>query len=87
MSMSEVYFIEAKEGTLSLEKQLETLLEKVGVGDLKGVTALKMHMGEQNNKTFIKPLYVREIVAVLKKHGGDPFVTDTTTIYKAKRIL
>ena len=85
MSMSEVYFIEAKEGALSLEKQLETLLEKVGVGDLKGVTALKMHMGEQNNKTFIKPLYVREIVAVLKKHGGDPFVTDTTTIYKAKR--
>ncbi len=82
--MSEVYFIDAKEGTLTVEK-LETLLEKVGVGDLKDVTALKMHMGERNNKTFVKPAYVQKIVAVVKKHGGDPFVTDTTTIYKAER--
>ncbi len=84
MSMSEVYFTDAKEGTFTLEK-LETLLEEVGVDDLEKVTALKMHMGERNNKTFVKPLYVQKIVAVVKKHGGDPFVTDTTTIYKAGR--
>jgi uncharacterized Fe-S center protein len=80
--MSKVYFLDAKE---ALIEKLEPLLEKVGVGNLKGVTALKMHMGERNNKTFVKPLYVRKIVEVVKKHGGDPFVTDTTTIYKAER--
>ncbi|MCW3135262.1 MAG: DUF362 domain-containing protein [Methanophagales archaeon] len=80
--MSEVYFTEAKD---SMVEKLEALLEKVGVGDLKEVTALKMHMGERNNKTFVKPFYVQKIVAVVKKHGGDPFVTDTTTIYKAGR--
>jgi len=80
--MSKVYFAEAKD---SMVEKLETLLEEVGVDDLKEVTALKMHMGERNNKTFVKPLYVQKIVAVVKKHGGDPFVTDTTTIYKAGR--
>jgi len=82
MSMSKVYFAEAKD---SMVEKLETLLEEVGVDDLKEVTALKMHMGERNNKTFVKPFYVQKIVAVVKKHGGDPFVTDTTTIYKAGR--
>ena len=80
--MSKVYFLDAKE---TLIEKLETLLEKVVGDDLKGITALKMHMGERNNKTFVKPLYVKKIVEVVQKHGGDPFVTDTTTIYKAER--
>ncbi len=78
--MSEVYFIDVK----AIEK-VETLLEKVGVGNLTGTVALKMHMGERNNKTFIKPLYAQKIVEAVKKHGGDPFVTDTTTMYKEER--
>ena len=82
MSMSEVYFIDAKQAII---EKLGTLLEKVGVGTLNGTVALKMHMGERNNKTFVKPLYVQRIVEVLKNNGGDPFVTDTTTIYKEER--
>ena len=82
--MSEVYFIDVKKGVPIIEK-LETLLEKVGVGNLNGIIALKMHMGERNNKTFVKPLYVQKIVEAVKNHCGDPFVTDTTTMYKEER--
>nr|MBC8520510.1 DUF362 domain-containing protein [Methanomicrobia archaeon] len=85
--MSEVYFIDAKKGVLIAEK-LEALLEKVRDGpksNLKGNIALKMHMGERNNETFIKPFYAKKIADILKKRGGDPFVTDTTTIYRLER--
>jgi uncharacterized Fe-S center protein len=45
--MSKVYFVEAKDGII---KNLEVLLEKAGVSNLTGVTAVKMHMGERNQK-------------------------------------
>ena len=80
--MSKVYFVEAKDGII---ENLELLLEKAGVSNLTGATAVKAHMGERKNKTFIQPSYVKRIVEVLKINGGDPFVTDTTTMYKAKR--
>ncbi len=81
--MSEVFFIRAAD--IGAENKLESLLEHAGVDCLSGVVALKMHMGELNNKTYIKPELVKPIVEVVKKHGGKPFVTDTTTIYKEKR--
>ena len=81
--MSEVYVIDAKACTAD---KLEALLGKVIAGyERDEIVAVKMHMGERNNKTFVKPFYVQKIVEVVKKHGGDPFVTDTTTMYKAKR--
>lgn len=85
--MSDVYFIDARRG-MAITEKLEILLEKVEAGlgsDLKGNIALKMHMGERDNKTFVKPFYVKEIAEIVKKQGGDPFVTDTTTLYKFDR--
>jgi len=82
--MSEVYFIAANED-VPLSDKLGMLLERAGVSHLNGIVALKMHMGELNNKTFVKPVYIQKLVEVVKQHGGDPFVTDTTTIYKAAR--
>lgn len=86
--MSKVYFISANKNVLLIDKfELEVLLERAGVENLKGVVALKAHMGERNNKTFVKPAYLKKLVDVVKTHGGDPFVTDTTTIYKAGRYI
>jgi uncharacterized Fe-S center protein len=82
--MKEVYFTAIGEDVPLLDK-LEILLERAGVGNLNGVVALKAHMGERRNKTFVKPLYVKKLAEVVKQHGGDPFVTDTTTIYKEGR--
>jgi uncharacterized Fe-S center protein len=80
--MSTVFFIEAQKG---IEENLELLLEQAGVSALKGITAVKTHMGERENKSFVKPHYIKKILEVLKKHDTDPFITDTTTIYKGKR--
>jgi len=87
MTLREVYFIDAGKGVPIAEK-IETLLKKVADGpgsNLKGNIALKMHMGERNNETFIKPFYVKKIAEIVKKQGGDPFVTDTTTLYRLGR--
>ena len=84
--MSAVYFIAADENVSFIEK-LDTLLERAVIGNLDGIVALKTHMGERRNKTFIKPRYVRKLVEVVKQHGGDPFVTDTMTIYKEGRCI
>ncbi len=54
--MSKVYFIEAKDDII---ENLEVLLEKAGVSNLTGVTAVKTHMGERKNKTFIHSSFLR----------------------------
>lgn len=40
------------------------------------LTAVKIHFGEKGNNAFINPIYVRQIVDMIKKHGGKPFLTD-----------
>ena len=51
-------------------------------GDL---TALKIHFGELGNDTFIKPVFVRSVVDSVRKLSGNPFLTDTNTMYIGSR--
>ncbi len=81
--MSDVFFLKADE--MDKVDKLESLLERAGIAVLSGIVAVKMHMGELNNRTYIKPERVKPIIEAVKRHGGMPFVTDTTTIYKEKR--
>jgi uncharacterized Fe-S center protein len=37
-------------------------------------------MGEWGNTSYIRPIFVRAIVDKVKEFGGEPFVTDTTTL-------
>lgn len=68
---------------------LERLFEESGLqgliseGDL---VALKVHMGELGNTTHIRPQFVAKIVELVKRVGGEPFITDTTTIYPGGRF-
>lgn len=48
--------------------------------------AVKVHMGEYGNLTYIRPPFVREFVELVKAAGGKPFVTDTTTLYPKNRF-
>lgn len=52
-------------------------------GDL---VAVKLHMGETINQSFIKPVFVREIINAIKDKGGKPFLTDSTTLYLRGRF-
>ena len=53
---------------------LNTIIEK---GDL---VAVKLHMGEWNTTSYIRPVYARAICDKIKELGGRPFITDTTTL-------
>lgn len=46
---------------------------------------IKLHMGEKNNKYFLKPDFVKLIVDELKKVNADPFLFDTTVAYSGMR--
>ncbi len=58
------------------------LSEAISEGDL---VAIKMHFGEQGNTGFVQPIFLREVVARVKSHGGRPFLTDANTLYRGQR--
>ncbi|SBW00266.1 Uncharacterized Fe-S center protein [uncultured delta proteobacterium] len=49
------------------------------------LTAVKVHVGERGNDTFLSPVLVRKVVDCIKAAGGNPFITDTNTLYKGSR--
>jgi len=62
--------------------------------DIKGIIqrrkkrpliALKMHFGEKGNTSFIRPIYVRQVVDRIWESGGRPFLTDANTVYVGTR--
>ena len=62
---------------------MNSIADVVSKGDS---VAVKLHMGELGNFTYIRPAYVRKVVEIIKKLGGKPFVTDTTSLYTKKRF-
>ena len=47
--------------------------------------AIKLHMGELGNVTYLRPFFVRRVADLVKRAGGEPFVTDTTALYPGAR--
>ena len=72
----------------SLIQRVGTALERSGLtavineGDK---VAIKVHFGEQGNTAFVNPIYVREVVRLVKEAGGKPFLTDANTLYSGMR--
>jgi uncharacterized Fe-S center protein len=73
---------------VSMVARAGALLERAGLreaiaeGDL---VAVKLHFGEQGNTGFVHPVFLREVVARVKSHGGKPFLTDANTLYRGQR--
>ena len=86
---SKVYFIDmratikdnfiTKIGRLMDTAGISTVLEK------RDLTAVKIHFGEMGNAAFIRPVYIRKVVEMLKQAGGVPFLTDANTLYSGTR--
>jgi uncharacterized Fe-S center protein len=51
----------------------------------KDMVAIKVHVGEKNNTTHIRPELVARAVRLVKEAKGQPFVTDTSTLYRGQR--
>jgi len=58
------------------------ILKAISKGDS---VAVKLHMGELGNVTYIRPAFVRKVVDLVKKRGAKPFVTDTVSLYPGGR--
>jgi len=85
--MSKVCFLDYSSG-MDLLSGIEGLCSDSGILDLiprGGSVAVKLHMGELGNVTYIRPALVRMVVDAVKRAGGKPFVTDTTALYPGHR--
>lgn len=68
--------------------KVEALMVGAGVEDRikKGdLVAIKVHFGELGNTAYIRPVYVRRAVEIIKRLGAKPFVTDANTLYVGTR--
>ncbi|MBW1901743.1 MAG: DUF362 domain-containing protein [Deltaproteobacteria bacterium] len=83
--MAKVYFMNdrAQSTQTSLVAKMLTLFDAAGFDKMikRGDTvAIKLHMGEYNNTSYLRPVYVRALADKVKSLGGDPMVVDTTTL-------
>ena len=51
----------------------------------KDFVAVKLHVGEKHNTTHVKPELIKEIVSKAWEAGAQPFLTETSTLYKGER--
>ncbi len=74
-------------GTAGLARNIRKHLDATLMPDLgkSDAVAIKLHMGEEGNCRYIRPGIVRKIADQIKEAGAEPFVTDSTTLYKRKR--
>jgi len=47
--------------------------------------AIKLHMGEAGNIRYIRPVFARKVVDIVRSVGGKPFLFDTVAAYPAAR--
>ncbi len=86
---SKVYFIDMRATVKeSFIQKIGRLMEIAGIANAVGdrdLTAVKIHFGELGNAAFIRPVYIRKVVEVVKQAGGSPFLTDANTLYAGTR--
>jgi uncharacterized Fe-S center protein len=85
-----VYFAKLSDGAPppTQAEALERVLNPTGFVRkvrAKDMVAIKIHIGEKNNVTHIRPEVVAKAVALIKKARGEPFITDTATLYRGQR--
>ena len=87
---AKVYFIPMTDGLPVSEqaKAMAKIFDAAGAAQAVGqndFVAIKIHVGEKKNTTHIKPEVVKELVKKAKELGGQPFLTETSTLYKGER--
>lgn len=89
MTASKVFWIDLRTTpSMTILAKLEKLLKAAGFSALSlddKYTALKIHLGEPGNMSYVRPPYVAVIANQVRKLGGKPFLTDSNTLYSGKR--
>lgn len=88
--MSQV-FLAPLEDNVSIQQQavaVKKLIAKIKMVDLiapHDYVAIKLHVGEENNTTHVKPELIKTIVDEAHRKSGNVFLTETATLYKGER--
>lgn len=86
---STVFFIDFRANAqTNMMAKLALMVTQAGLESVvrpRDLVAVKMHFGEMGNGAFIRPIYLRTLVAAIKKAGGVPFLTDANTLYAGTR--
>lgn len=87
---SRVYFIKASvgDGEQAISAKAQTLFRAGGFKACfkeNDFTAVKVHVGEQGNTTYIKAPCLKGLVEELLALKTKPFITDTSTLYSGRR--
>jgi len=86
---SKVFFIDFRATYKeNLMRKIDRLLDAAGLSQAvkaRDLVAIKLHFGELGNSAFIRPVFIRNIVASVKAIGGIPFLTDSNTLYAGTR--
>ncbi len=89
MDNSTVFFIDVRATYQeSFVSKIGKLLDAAGLASLlrpRDLAAVKIHFGEKGNTAFIRPAFLRKIVASIKEAGARPFLTDANTLYAGTR--
>lgn len=89
MEKSKVYFTSMRTlGDENLPQKLSRLIQTAGIGriDFAGkFVAIKLHFGEPGNLAFLRPNYAKVVADLVRKEGGNPFLTDCNTLYVGGR--
>ena len=87
---SKVYFIKASvsDGEEVISEKAVRLFKAGGFANCfseNDFTAIKVHVGEGDNSTYIKPTCIKGLVKELLKLKTKPFLTDTNALYAGRR--
>jgi uncharacterized Fe-S center protein len=89
MAPSNVFFTDMRASVKeNLLAKIVRLLNRAGIDKVvfpRDMVAIKLHFGEKGNTAFIRPIYIRRIVDVVRDLGGSPFLTDANTLYAGTR--
>ncbi|MFC1485747.1 DUF362 domain-containing protein [Candidatus Latescibacterota bacterium] len=88
--MKRVFFspVDSPAQTAEISTGAKILVEKVIAEEhisLEKTIALKIHVGEKGNTTFIHPDNFEGIIGFLEERGIDSFFTDTNALYSGRR--
>lgn len=85
-----VYFLEVGEEE-DQKKIAERLISSLNKFELlsfikdKDIVAIKTHFGEDKINAFVDPSFLRLFGDLVKERGGNPFMTETSTLYRGNR--
>ena len=89
MEPSKVYFCDLHTHMGDgLPNKLKRLIKAAGIEQIdfeNKYVAIKMHLGEPGNLSYLRPNYARAVVDVVRELGGKPFITDCNTLYVGGR--